>query len=202
VEYFDPHGVYPLLSPGLLPRLPLRNLHWESHSGPLRSISSLHVDLIPASLQLSPLSTVDLTFAHAPPFPRVKSEDSATSGDDGFRTQPVGQLAVETPTGPPRTPRTPVRGRRHQIPGLRQTPYLKVFFVRCDDNETYKTQTRREVREWIKEHTLSSQSTAKLNAQENHDAFEWLIVHVIVPNTAAATQPRTSGKSAEGGTGH
>jgi hypothetical protein len=84
--------------------------------------------------------------------------------------------------------------RRHQIPGLRQTPYLKVFFLRCDDNDTYKAQARKQVREWIKEHTPPAQSTSKTSAQENHDAFEWLIVHIIVPNTAAATQPRTSSK--------
>jgi hypothetical protein len=130
----------------------------------------------------------------------VKSEDSAASGDDGFRTQAVGQAAVNRPDSRS-GPKPIVKERRHQIPGLRQTPYLKVFFLRCDDNETYKTQARRQVREWIKEHTLSAQSTTKINAQENHDAFEWLIVHVIVPNTAAVTQPRTSGKVAEGSSG-
>jgi hypothetical protein len=56
------------------------------------------------------------------------------------------------------------------------------------------------VREWIKEHATPTQSTTKVNA-ENHDAFEWLIIHIIVPNTAAASQPRTSGKSAEGNSG-
>lgn len=87
-----------------------------------------------------------------------------------------------------------MKGRRHQIPGLRQTPYLKVFLLRCDDNETYKATARKQVREWIKEHTPSTQSISKLNAQENHDAFEWLIIHVVVPNTAAATQPKTTTK--------
>lgn len=46
----------------------------------------------------------------------------------------------------------------------------------------------------MKENTPPAQSTTKANAQENHDAYEWLIVHVIVPNTAAATQPRTNTK--------
>ena len=87
-----------------------------------------------------------------------------------------------------------MKGRRHQIPGLRQTPYLKVLLLRCDDNDTYKAQARKQVREWVKAHTPPAQSTAKLSAQENHDAFEYLIVHVIVPNTAAATQPRVSAK--------
>jgi hypothetical protein len=201
VEYFDPYGVYQLLSPGLLPRLPLRNLHWESHAGPLRSISSLHIDLIPSTTQLSPLSTTEQSFANTQNLTRVKSEDSAASGDDGFRTQALGQAAVERRDSQTGTPKPAVKERRHQIPGLRQTPYLKLFFLRCDDNDIYKTQARRQVREWIKEHTPPSQSTTKLNAQENHDAFEWLIVHVIVPNTAAATQPRTGGRSSDGSTG-
>jgi hypothetical protein len=87
--------------------------------------------------------------------------------------------------------------RRHQIPGLRQTPYLKVYLLRCDDSETYKTTSRKLVREWLKNHTPPSQSGSSKSAQENHDAFEWLILHVVVPNTAAATQPRSSGSSAK-----
>ncbi|KAJ8059389.1 hypothetical protein OCU04_012340 [Sclerotinia nivalis] len=201
VEYFDPDNVYPLLSPGLLPRLPLRNLHWESHAGPLRSISSLHVDLIkhnPDSGLNAPSvplnsSTSDLS--------RVRSTDSGISADDGFRTQATGQAAVDKPPTLYRssTTNSAVKGRRHQIPGLRQTPYLKILFLRCDDNDTYKSQGRKQVREWIKEHTPSSAS--KSTSQENHDNFEYLIVHVIVPNTAAATQPRTSGKNADGSSG-
>lgn len=200
VEYFDPYGVYQLLSPGLLPRLPLRNLHWESHSGPLRSISTLHIDLQPSAQDVRPLSTTDQASASTSSLSRVKSEDSAASGDDGFRTQTLGQPVGDRPaslTGPPK----PVKERRHQIPGLRQTPYLKVFFLRCDDNDTYKNQARRQVREWIKDHTPPTQSTSKNTSQENHDAYEWMIVHVIVPNTAAATQPRTSGKNSESSSG-
>ena len=113
----------------------------------------------------------------------------------------MGQAAVERPDSRSGRPKPHVKERRHQIPGLRQTLYLKVFFLRCDDNETYKSQARRQVREWIKEHATPAQSTTKVNAQENHDAFEWLIVHIIVPNTAAATQPRTSGKSSESSSG-
>ncbi|KAE8452162.1 hypothetical protein EG329_001629 [Mollisiaceae sp. DMI_Dod_QoI] len=200
VEYFDPYGVYQLLSPGLLPRLPLRNLHWESHAGPLRSISTLHIDLKPSTQNVRPLFVADAATASTSSLSRVKSEDSAASGDDGFRTQALGQPAGERPesrSGPIK----PVKERRHQIPGLRQTPYLKVFFLRCDDNDTYKNQARRQVREWIKDHTPPAQSTTKITSQENHDAYEWLIVHVIVPNTAAATQPRTSGKSSESSSG-
>jgi hypothetical protein len=200
VEYFDPHGVYQLLSPGLLPRLPLRNLHWESHSGPLRSISSLHIDLVSSQEQITPSGTDAVSSSLN--LSRVKSEDSASADNDGFQTQVLGQTPVdreqpESFSAPPK----PTKERRHQIPGLRQTPYLKIFFLRCDDNDTYKAQARKEVRDWIKEHTPPIQSTTKFSAQENHDAFEWLIVHVIVPNTAAAMQPRSSGKGSEGSSG-
>lgn len=187
VEYFDPHNVYRLLSPGLLPRLPLRNLHWESHAGPLRSIQSLHVDFVPAAeaRALSVGSASDLS--------RVRSSDTV-SGDDGFRVQSLGAKIAEKDQPDSRSGARWAKGRRHQIPGLRQTPYLKVFFLRCDDNDTYKSSARKQIREWIKDHTPPAQSTIKVNAQENHDAYEWLIIHVIVPNTAAATQPRTSSK--------
>ncbi|TVY40984.1 Trafficking protein particle complex subunit, partial [Lachnellula occidentalis] len=202
VQYFDPFGVYRLLSPGFLPRLPLRNLHWESHAGPLRSISSLHVDLVPSAQESGPPPSADNTSSSSPNLSRVKSEDSAVSGDDGFRTQALGQAAIsEKPESRSDSTPKPVRERRHQIPGLRQTPYLKVFLLRCDDNDTYKAQARKQVREWIKEHTPPAQTTTKQNTQENHDAFEWLIIHVVVPNTAAATQPKTSGKSSEGSSG-
>ncbi|CZR50773.1 probable TRS130 TRAPP subunit of 130 kDa involved in targeting and fusion of ER to golgi transport vesicles [Phialocephala subalpina] len=200
VEYFDPYAVYQLLSPGLLPRLPLRNLHWESHAGPLRSISTLHIDLKPSAQDVHHSSIIDPATASTTSLSRVKSEDSTASGDDGFKTQALGQPAGERPESVSGHPK-PVKERRHQIPGLRQTPYLKVFFLRCDDNDTYKSQTRKQVREWIKEHTPPAQSTTKVTAQENHDAYEWMIVHVIVPNTAAATQPRTSGKSSESSSG-
>ncbi|OOO09366.1 TRAPP II complex, TRAPPC10 [Aspergillus oryzae] len=66
--------------------------------------------------------------------------------------------------------------RRHQIPGLRQTPYLKIFLLRCDDNDTYKSTSRKALREWIKSHASMSQSTT---SQEKHDACEWLILHVV-----------------------
>lgn len=168
----------------------MRTLHWESHSGPLRSIRSLHVDLVSAlEAQIPPsASTSELS--------RVKSNESTISGDDGFRTQPLGKPSEDgsRDDGKPGPLQAPRKGRRHQIPGMRQTPYLKVFLLRCDDNDTYKNVVRKQVREWMKAHTLPTQTTAKLSAQENHDAFEFLIIHVIVPNTAAATQPRTSSK--------
>ncbi|KAK0119195.1 hypothetical protein ONS96_012259 [Cadophora gregata f. sp. sojae] len=202
VEYFDPYGVFQLLSPGLLPRLPLRNLHWESHAGPLRSISSLHVDLVPSAQSPPSFVSTENASASTSSLARVKSQDSTASGDDGFRTQALGAQAVaERPESLSGPPKAAAKERRHQIPGLRQTPYLKILFLRCDDNDTYKAQARRQVREWVKENTPPTQSTTKVTAQENHDAYEWLVVHVIVPNTAAATQPRTSGKGVEGSSG-
>ncbi|KAM0280562.1 hypothetical protein ACHAQH_004007 [Verticillium albo-atrum] len=189
VEYFDPHGVYKLLGPGLVPRLPLRNLHWQSHAGPLRSIDVLFVELVDTGADP----------AAAAPRNTLRRSVSASVQDDGFQTQQVGGKSastdnIETPTAVQQSGKE----RRHQIPGLRRTPYLKVLLVRCDDNDTYKATTRAEIRDWVKLNTPPSQSTRKANNQENHDAFEWLIVHVVVPNTVAATQPRMSGKSAEG----
>ncbi|BDD59745.1 hypothetical protein MAP00_004937 [Monascus purpureus] len=74
----------------------------------------------------------------------------------------------------------PVTYRRHQIPGLRQTPYLKIYLLRCDDNDTYKASARKALREWIKTNAPTSQSSsATASNQENHDAFEWLVLHVV-----------------------
>lgn len=205
VEYFDPHDVYKLLKPGLIPRLPLRNLHWQSHAGPLRSIETLHVDLVDA---LAPSQAPQGRQLSVSPLP-------SAGADDGFTTQALGSGSLR-PGGDggdesfPSKPYSPGYGpsasgaRRHQIPGLRRTPYLKVLFVRCDDNDSYKSTVRSEVREWIKEHatpgSLNSTKKDARNASENHDAFEWLIVHVVVPNTVAATQPRTSGSGTGKGT--
>ncbi|KAK2784875.1 hypothetical protein FQN52_008811 [Onygenales sp. PD_12] len=72
-----------------------------------------------------------------------------------------------------------VSHRRHQIPGLRQTPYLKIYLLSCDDNDTYKSTARKAVREWIKTHATPPQSSSSTAAQDNHDAFEWLIIHVV-----------------------
>ncbi|KAI0392905.1 cis-golgi transport protein particle complex subunit [Xylariaceae sp. FL0594] len=183
VEYFDPHDVYKLLAPGLVPRLPLRNLHWQSHAGPLRSIETLHVELIPAG-QGNLLT---------PPGASPPSSQSRPD-NDGFQTQ-IGTAATSALSTEgvvdQSSNRNSLPARRHQIPGLRQTPYLKVLLVRCDDNDSYKSHVRQEIRDWIKANTPPSTSK-KANAAENHDAFEWLIVHVVIPNTVAATQPRKS----------
>lgn len=203
VEYFDPHDVYKLLSPGLIPRLPLRDLHWQSHAGPVRSINTLHVELVPADQA----GAVDRSSVLSPT-PDSKAPghghgDSSASRDDGFSTAPIGGAGRGSssdnagPLGAVRHPGPVVaKERRHQIPGLRRTPYLKILFVRCDDNDAYKSTTRAEIREWIKANTPSSTPGKAASNAENHDAYEWLIVHVVIPNTVAATQPRSSGSKA------
>lgn len=158
VEYSDPSGIFPLISNHLQRRLPLRNLHWNSTSRPLRSISSLHVELVPDNRPLS-------------------RGASARPGS--------GDAANGIPNG--------IRERRHQIPGLRQTPYLKIYFLRCKDSETYKSVSRKLLREWVKEHTPPSQSSSLANKADNHDAFEWLIVHVVMSNEDSWKGPRSSG---------
>ena len=82
--------------------------------------------------------------------------------------------------------------RRHQIPGLRETPYLKLYLLRCDDRESYKESARKEIKQWIKENTLEKESKSALKKQEHHDAYEWMIVHVVIPGTTAASQPKSS----------
>ena len=98
-------------------------------------------------------------------------------------------LSVDAPTK--------AQESRHQIPGLRQTPYLKLFLLRCDDVDTYRESGRKSLREWLKANTPPSQSSSSSNAQENHDAYEWMILHVVYPNTSAASQPRYSKSSSK-----
>ncbi|EPE04151.1 tmem1 family [Ophiostoma piceae UAMH 11346] len=201
VEYFDPHGLYKLLGPGLVSRLPLRHLHWQSHSGPLRSIETLHVELVSASSNPSTTPSALLK--------RNSNTPSISTPDDGFQTAIVTgrQGSVDTnrststttkQTSAAATTSSPAAGpRRHQIPGLRRTPYLKLLLVRCDDNDTYKAQTRSEIKDWVKHNTGAKKSAA---VAENHDAFEWMIVHVVLPNSAAYAQPRTSKAGTDGST--
>ena len=158
VEYHDPDGLYPLISPQLQSHLPLKNLHWKSASRPLRSIDSLHVE-----------------FVH---------DKKANPSKDGKSENDHSKSSYE-------------RTRRHQLPGLRSTPYLKIFLLRCDDKDTYKSTTRKAVKDWLTESGADLQKSTKANKNENHDAFEWLVLHVVVPNTAAASQPRIRGSSVD-----
>ncbi|KAK0716652.1 trafficking protein particle complex subunit 10 [Apiosordaria backusii] len=191
VEYFDPHDVYKLLAPGLIPRLPLRDLNWQSHAGPLRSINTLHIELLPSGADYSNIFT-----PLSSPNPKgASSTDVANQPprDDGFQTAAIAGRGGSTDQvdSTLRPPAGPGKERRHQIPGLRRTPYLKVLLIRCDDNDTYKSTTKAEIKEWIKINAPPAQGKT---GAENHDAFEWLIIHVVLPNTVAATQPRTTGK--------
>lgn len=138
VECTDPSGLFSLVSPLISEKLPLRSLHWKSPTRPLRSIDSIHIDLVPTK--------------------NAAGEQKRSS--DGSTTAPQPQ-------------------RRHQIPGLRQTPYLKIYLLRCDDNETYKSGARKSLREWVKSRGSASQGGSSSSGQENHDASEWLILHVI-----------------------
>lgn len=154
--------MFSLVSNDLYKSLPLRNLHWNSSSRPLRFIDSLHVELIKDDQRIP---------------------QNASSTDDASQTRASG-----------------AKERRHQFPGLRQTPYLKIYFLQCDDTETYKNTSRRLLREWVKDHTPPSQSSSAMNKAENHDAFEWLIIHVVVPANDMTKGSRLSGSSK--GEGH
>lgn len=108
-------------------------------------------------------------------------------------TQSLGSASNPDVSSP-----TPESARRHQIPGLRRTPYLKVYLLRCDDGETYKASSRKLLREWqrMQAHPQhSSGGSAPSSQADDHNAFEWLIVHVVLPGTSAAAQPRWTGTS-------
>lgn len=114
---------------------------------------------------------------------RPQSQQRSVSSA-GFNSNHGGGLAGPADINERRgsEPFTPRKERRHQIPGLRQTPYLKVYLLRCSDSDTYKISSRKLLREWIKKHTQPSQSSASVNNSENHDAFEWMIIHVVFPD--------------------
>jgi hypothetical protein len=184
VEYYDPSSTFPAIASSLLARLPLRNLHWKSPNRPTRSINSLHVDLV-AHDQSHLEDDIGLH--------RTDTNDSSTS-DSNSNRRSHRHSNVEQKTIPDAgkgTFKGPLKERRHQIPGLRQTPYLKLYLLRCDDNETYKNSSRKLLREWIKQ--VNPQSP--LAGLDNHDSSEWLIVHVVSLGTAAAAQPRYSGSN-------
>ncbi|KAF2836928.1 TMEM1 family protein-like protein [Patellaria atrata CBS 101060] len=175
VEYHDPSGVFPLISSQLKYRFPLRNLHWKSPSRPLRSIDSLRVELVPSD---GPSEDAVLS-----PPPETRESNDNIDRNSSSSQRPISSQGLTA------------KERRHQIPGLRQTPYLKVFLLRCDDSETYKTSSRKTLREWVRSHTVSTSASSSHNPQERHDAFEWLILHVVLPDTPAAAQPRLSGST-------
>lgn len=163
VEYHDPSGIFPLISRDLASRLPLRNLNWKSPTRPLRSIGALHVEFVP-----------DAATAQA--------TDASLQRVDSYGAQNALQQTTAADSAG--------KERRHQIPGLRKTPYLKLYILRCDDKETYKTSSVKHLRDWVRENSPPSRSTSDLRKPEQHDAFEWLILHVTLPDTVAAGEPR------------
>ncbi|KAK6441090.1 hypothetical protein LTR95_002679 [Oleoguttula sp. CCFEE 5521] len=158
VSYCDPSALFPLVSRDLATRLPLRNLNWHSHARPLRQIKSLHVDFVPDEATKRSLRAND---------PRLRDSNGAN-----------GNVAGEEDGG------VPVKQRRHQIPGLKTSPYLHVYLLRCDDKDTYKASERTRLREWVKERTSLQ------GKKDRHDADEWLILHIVLPGTVAANEPR------------
>ena len=55
--------------------------------------------------------------------------------------------------------------------------------------------SRKPLREWVKENTPPAQKSSKVNNQENHDAFEWLIVHVVATGSNANNAPQPDGRA-------
>lgn len=156
VEYHDPSGVFPIVSRDLANRLPLQNLNWHSPPRPLRQIRSLHVDFVPDEATQSILK---------PQLTRANS-----NGPDSLDIVRSGAKST--------------RERRHQIPGLQTSPYLKVYILRCDDKESYREHDRHKIREWLRNIAVPEGKRA------DHDACEWLIIHVVIPDTVAASEPR------------
>lgn len=160
MEYHDPAGVFPLVSRNIAARLPLRNLNWQSPPRPLRQIKSLHVDFVP------------------------DSETRENLRPSSSRPQSAEQNSLDIVRGGLDPRKQAVKERRHQIPGFRTSPYLKIYILRCDDKDAYKDDARRKIREWIRDHVQPE------GKRDEHDAFEWLILHVVIPDTVAASEPR------------
>lgn len=70
---------------------------------------------------------------------------------------------------------------------------MKLYLLKCADVDTYRASSRKVLRDWVKDHTPSAQSSSQLDKQENHDAFEWLIVHVLPSPTDGSTSTRSDG---------
>ncbi|TKX26141.1 putative trafficking protein particle complex subunit 10 [Elsinoe australis] len=181
VEYHDPSGVFSLLQSELETRLPLRNLNWKSPSRPLRNIDALHVEFVPDAATSSGSSSASASIQRSTSVRSARKQ----SGDLWGGSRPAGHRSVSQPVGD-----SPVKERRHQIPGLRETPYLKLFILRCDDKEAYKAVHRQQLKDWVKRTSPLVQSTSALNKHDNHDASEWMIIHVVIPDTQAASEPR------------
>ena len=140
--------MYPSIETSIQSCFPLQNLHWSPSNRPLRSIDSLHIELIPDART---------AISRAPGGKHASTEATRSSASSDTLSKAE---------------------RRHQIPGLRQTPYLKIYFLSCDDVEGYKASSRPQLRDWVNKNSVLSQTTSAKTKQENHDAFEWLIVYL------------------------
>nr|POE53403.1 trafficking protein particle complex subunit 10 [Quercus suber] len=162
LEYHDPSGIFPLISRDIAARLPLRNLNWQSPSRPLRQIRSLHVEFVPDQDTQNALQPHDTT------------TDSSRAGLNSLEILRSGRDSKKDAS----------KERRHQIPGLKTSPYLKIYVLRCDDKDVYKEYEQKKIRAWIRELASSD------GKRDNHNAFEWLILHVVIPDTLSASEPR------------
>jgi hypothetical protein len=61
---------------------------------------------------------------------------------------------------------------QHQILGLSDAPYLKLIFVKCDDNDTYRGSVRKMIRDWLSKNVVGVR-----------DPTEWLVVHYVPPGS-------------------
>ena len=166
VEYSDPFDLYPSVARELNERLPLKGLHWNNSSGFTRSIHNLFVELVPED--------------SSKPTPDATSHDGSSDIQTTRSVSRIEGLRKE---------------RRHQFPGLRRTPYLKIYLLQCGDIDAYKATQRKQLRDWVKNHSPSAQSSSQLNKQEHHDAFEWLIVHVLSSPTDGLSTYRNDGNA-------
>lgn len=179
VEYHDPDGLFKLVQPHLLARLPLKKIHWKSPLRPLRSIESLHVQFVPSAETEASLKEPAFGSSATGKDDVFNRAGSQQHSDSTFGGQQLQEVHDTSSMG------YGALGRRHQIPGLRQTPSLKIYLLRCDDTDSYRSTSRGLLRAWIKSSTTK---LSKSSNHENHDAFEWLILHVVLPDTAAASQ--------------
>lgn len=73
----------------------------------------------------------------------------------------------------------PAATPQHQMLGLSQEPYLKLIFVKCEDNETYRHSLRKLIREWLSSNVIGLR-----------DPTEWLIVHYVPKGSKSYTGNR------------
>ncbi|KAK9370847.1 trafficking protein particle complex subunit 10 [Lipomyces kononenkoae] len=72
---------------------------------------------------------------------------------------------------------------QHQIPGLLDTPYMKIILVKCEDNDTYRASVRKIIREWFSTKVASKR-----------DSTEWLIIY-YAPNLSNSSNSALRFKS-------